>query len=71
MLKKHDFHNHNSVRMVYVFISRQVQMVRKFFWLLFQSSSAPKQLVWLIYPHYNVNQFASQPSLLMKMRKVR
>lgn len=60
-----------EMHLCYLFIFFQVLMVRKFFWLLFQRSAALRQHVWSTYPHYNVNQFASRPSPLMKMRKVR
>lgn len=49
----------------------QVLMARKSFWLQFQSSAALKRHVWSIYALLHVSQWASRPSPLMTMRKMR
>lgn len=57
---------------IYFFISScQVLMARKSFWLLFQTSAAPKQHAWSIYVLLHVSRSASRLSPLTTMRIVR
>lgn len=54
-----------------LFFFCQALMVRKSFWLLFQSSAAPKWHAWWTYALFSVSLSASQPFVLTKKRKVR
>ena len=53
----------------FFFSSCQVLMAKNAFWLLFQTSTAPKQHAWWIYVLWHVSQSASLPS--PRMRTVR